>query len=72
MDRATVVGAVTAIGALVKVQPALLGSGDRHGAVPRGRGGGRGGGRLAAATTLVTGVGAWTTYVELLRDLAGS
>jgi alpha-1,2-mannosyltransferase len=72
MDRAAVVGAVTAIGALVKVQPALLGVW----AVATGRF------RaaaiavaaaliLAAATTLVTGLGAWRTYVELLRDLGG-
>jgi len=65
-------GAVTAIGALVKVQPALLGGlGDRHGAVPRGRGGGRGGGRAGGRDDARHGVGAWTTYVELLRDLGG-
>ena len=72
MDRAAVVGSVTAIGALVKVQPVLLGvwaiaTGRFRAAVVAvvvtlG---------LAAATTLVTGVGAWGTYVELLRNLGG-
>jgi hypothetical protein len=73
MDRATVVGAVTAIGALVKVQPALL----AVWAIATGRF--RAAAlaavaavALAAAATLVTGVGAWGAYVQLLRDLGGN
>lgn len=72
MDRAAVVGVVTAIGSLIKVQPALLGVW----AIATGRF------RaaaiavaaalvVAAAATLVTGLGAWATYLELLRDLGG-
>jgi alpha-1,2-mannosyltransferase len=72
MDRAAVVGAVTAIGTLVKVQPALLGVW----AIATGRF--RAAAlavaatlAIAAAATLVTGVGAWGTYVDLLRELGG-
>ncbi len=72
MDRAAVVGAVTAIGALVKVQPALLGVW----AIATGRF--RAAAVAAAATlalaagaTLVTGLAAWGTYADLLRDLGG-
>ena len=72
MDRASVVGGVTAIGALVKVQPALLAvwaiaTGRFRAAVVAVVAAVA----LAAATTLVTGVEAWTTYIELLRDLGG-
>ena len=72
MDRAEVVGGVTAIGALVKVQPALLGVW----AIATGRF--RAAGIAvavvvvaAAASALVTGVDAWTTYATLVRDLGG-
>jgi hypothetical protein len=73
MDRAVVVGAVTAIGALVKVQPALLAvwaiaTGRLRAAVLAAVVAVA----LAAVATLVTGVGAWGTYVELLRDLGGN
>jgi alpha-1,2-mannosyltransferase len=72
MDRAAVVGAVTAIGALVKVQPALLAvwaiaTGRFRAAVVAVATALA----LAAATTLVTGVDAWATYATLLRDLGG-
>jgi hypothetical protein len=72
MDRVSVVGGVTAIGALVKVQPALLAvwaiaTGRFRAAVVAVVAAVA----LAAATMLVTGVGAWTTYIELLRDLGG-
>ena len=72
MDRAGVVGSVAAIGALVKVQPALLAvwaiaTGRwRAAALAAGLAVG-----LAAAATLVTGAGAWGTYATLLRDLGG-
>jgi hypothetical protein len=72
MDRAAVVGAVTAIGALVKVQPALL----AVWAIATGRFraaalAAAAAVALAAAATLVTGVDAWATYATLLRDLGG-
>jgi Glycosyltransferase family 87 len=72
MDRAAVVGAVTAIGALVKVQPALLGVW----AIATGRFRAAAVAvaatlAIAAAATLVTGVGAWGTYLDLLRQLGG-
>ena len=73
MDRPGVVGAATAIGALIKVQPALLGVW----ALATGRY--RAAGiavlmavGLSAAATLVTGPGAWTAYVDLLRGLGGT
>jgi hypothetical protein len=73
MDRPAVVGVVTAVGALIKVQPALLGvwalATRRYRAVA-----------IAAvvvlavggATTLVTGLGAWATYADLVRSLGGT
>jgi len=72
MDRAAVVGGVTAIGTLVKVQPALLGSGrsPRDGSV-RPRWPPPPLSPWAAAATIVTGLGAWATYADLLRDLGG-
>jgi hypothetical protein len=72
IDRPWAVGAATAIGALVKVQPALLGvwalaTGRwRAAAVAVGVGV-----AAAAAATLVTGLGAWATYADLVRGLAG-
>ena len=72
MDRAAVVGAVTAIGTLVKVQPALLAVWAI--ATGRFRAAALAAGlvvALAATATLVTGVDAWTTYATLLRDLGG-
>ncbi len=73
MERPVVVGVTTAIGALVKVQPALLGvwalATRRYRAaavavavaLP-----------LAGAATLITGIGAWTAYFGLLRELSGT
>ena len=73
MDRAAVVGSATAIGALVKVQPALLAvwaiATGRFRAAALAAAAAL---ALAAAATLVTGLGAWGTYVELLRDLGGN
>ncbi len=72
MDRAAVLGAVTAIGTLVKVQPALLGvwaiATGRFRAAAMAAAATL---ALAAAATLVTGVGAWETYADLLRQLGG-
>jgi alpha-1,2-mannosyltransferase len=71
-DRAAVVGGVVAIGALIKVQPALLAvwaivtGRFRAAAVAAGIGV-----AAVAATTLVTGVGAWATYIDLLIRLGG-
>jgi hypothetical protein len=73
MDRASVVGAAAAIGALVKVQPALLAvwaiATGRFRAAALAAAAAL---ALAAAATLVTGLSAWGTYVELLRDLGGN
>jgi hypothetical protein len=72
MDRPGPVGVAAAVGALVKVQPALLGvwalaTGRwRASAVAAGVGLG-----LAAAATFFTGLGAWGTYADLLRGLGG-
>jgi hypothetical protein len=73
MDRAPVVGAATAVGALIKVQPGLL----AVWAIATGRFraaaiGISAAAMLAAAATLVTGPGAWATYVDLLRGLGGT
>jgi len=73
MDRASVVGAATAIGALIKVQPGLL----AVWAIATGRYRAAAIGIsatvvLAAAATVVTGPGAWATYVDLLRGLGGT
>ena len=73
MDRPWVVGVVTALGALIKVQPGLLGvwalATRRYRAVAVAVVVGV---AAAAAATLVTGFGAWATYVDLLRDLGGT
>jgi hypothetical protein len=73
IDRPWAVGVATAIGALVKVQPALLGvwalaTGRwRAAAVAVGVGV-----TAAAAATLFTGPGAWATYADLVRGLGGT
>jgi hypothetical protein len=72
MDRPWAVGSATAVGALVKVQPALLvvwalATGRWRAAVVAavvGVG-------VAATATLVTGPGAWGTYADLVRGLSG-
>jgi hypothetical protein len=73
MDRAAVVGSATAIGALLKVQPALLTvwamATGRFRAAALAAAAAL---ALATAATLVTGLGAWGSYVELLRDLGGN
>jgi len=73
MDRPWVVGVVTALGALIKVQPGLLGvwalATRRYRAVAVAVVVGV---AAAAAATLVTGFGAWATYVDLLRGLGGT
>jgi len=72
MDRPWAVGMATAVGTLVKVQPALLGvwalaTGRwRAAAVAAAVGV-----ALAAAATLFTGLGAWATYADLVRGLGG-
>jgi Glycosyltransferase family 87 len=73
MDRAEVVGAVTALGALIKVQPGLLGLWAL--ATRRYRAAALAvviGAVAAAAATLVTGLAAWATYVDLVRGLSGT
>jgi hypothetical protein len=73
IDRAWVVGAVTAVGALIKVQPALLAVWSL--ATRRYRAAAAAAVlsvALAAAATLVTGLEAWGTYADLLRGLNGS
>ncbi len=73
MDRPGVVGAATAIGTLVKVQPALLAVWAI--ATRRYRAAGAAvavGLVVAAAATLFTGLGAWATYADLIRGLAGT
>ena len=73
MDRPWAVGLVTAAGTLVKIQPAVLGVWAvatrrfRAAAVALAA-------TLAAAAaaTLVTGLAAWTTYLDLLRGLGGT
>jgi hypothetical protein len=73
IDRAPIVGAATAIGTLIKVQPALIGVWAlftrRYRAVVWA---GSVTIALAAAATLATGLTAWTTYADLLRGLSGS
>ena len=73
MDDARVVGAATAVGALVKVQPGLLAvwaiATGRYRAAAIGISATV---ALAAAVTLVTGIGAWSAYVDLLRGLGGA
>jgi cbb3-type cytochrome oxidase subunit 3 len=73
MDRPWVVGVVTALGALVKVQPGLLGLWAlatrryRAAAVAVGVAAG-----ASAAATVFTGLAAWGTYADLLRGLGGT
>jgi alpha-1,2-mannosyltransferase len=73
MDRPWAVGVATAVGTLVKVQPALLGvwavaTGRwRAAAVAVGVGV-----AAAAVATLFTGPGAWATYADLVRGLGGT
>jgi hypothetical protein len=73
MDRPGVVGVVTALGALIKVQPGLLVvwalATRRYRAVAVAVVVGV---VAAAAAALVTGFGAWATYVDLLRGLGGT
>ena len=73
LDRPAVVGAATALGALIKVQPGLLGiwalATRRYRAVAWAAVLTL---ALAGAATLVTGFGAWTTYLDLIRGLGGS
>jgi hypothetical protein len=73
MDRAAVVGVVAAVGGLIKVQPALLAvwalATGRVRAAVLAVGVGAG---VAAAAAAITGVAAWTTYVDLLRSLGGT
>ncbi len=73
MDRPGVVGLVTALGALVKVQPGLLGiwalaTGRYRAAFVAGIAALA----LAAAAAIVTGLGVWATYADLVRGLGGN
>ena len=73
MDRPPVVGVATALGALVKIQPGLLGLWAL--ATRRYRAAAVAVGvtvAVAAAATLFTGLGAWATYVDLVRGLSGT
>jgi hypothetical protein len=73
MDRPATVGAATAVGALIKIQPGLLAVWAV--ATRRYRAAAASvvlAVALAAAATLATGLGAWGTYVDLLRSLSGS
>lgn len=73
MDRPWVVGVVAALGGLVKVQPGLLAvwalATRRYRAVVCAVAVGV---AAAGAATLFTGLGAWATYVDLLRGLGGT
>lgn len=73
MDRPGVVGVATAIGALMKVQPGLLGvwalATRRYRAVVVAVVAAL---ALAGAASLVTGLAAWVTYADLLRHLGGT
>jgi alpha-1,2-mannosyltransferase len=73
LDSPWAVGLVTALGALVKVQPGVLGiwalTTRRYRAVAVAVGATL---VAAAAATLVTGLSAWATYVDLLRGLGGT
>ncbi len=73
IDSAAVVGTATAIGAVMKVQPALIGVWAL--ATRRWRAAALSAGvaaALAISGTLFTGAGAWADYVELLRRLGGT
>jgi alpha-1,2-mannosyltransferase len=73
MDRPSVVGTATALGALIKVQPGLLAvwaiATRRYRAVAAAVVVGL---AIAAAATLFTGLGAWTTYIDLVRGLGAT
>lgn len=73
MDRPSVVGISTAVGTLIKVQPAVLAlwalATRRYRAAAAAAAWTL---ALAAAATLVTGLGAWATYFDLLRGLSGT
>jgi alpha-1,2-mannosyltransferase len=73
MDEPGVVGVVAALGALVKVQPGLLGvwalATRQYRAVAVAV---VVAAVAAAAATIFTGFGAWATYVDLLRGLGGT
>ena len=73
MDRPAVVGAATAIGALIKVQPGLLGlwalATRRYRAAAVAVVGAL---AVAGAATIFTGLGAWATYFDLVRGLGGN
>jgi alpha-1,2-mannosyltransferase len=73
MDRPAVVGVATALGALVKVQPGLLGvwalATRRYRAVAWAAALTV---ALAGAATLATGLTAWGTYLDLVRGLSGT
>jgi hypothetical protein len=68
-----VVGTATALGALIKVQPGLLAvwaiATRRYRAVAAAVVVGL---AIAAAATLFTGLGAWTTYIDLVRGLGAT
>ena len=73
MDRPSVVGTVTALGALIKVQPGLLAvwaiATRRYRAAVAAVVVGL---AIAGAATLFTGLGAWTTYIDLVRGLGAT
>jgi hypothetical protein len=73
MDRPGVVGTATALGALVKIQPGLLGvwaiATHRYRAAAAALVAGL---AAAAAATVFTGLAAWGTYVDLVRGLGGT
>jgi alpha-1,2-mannosyltransferase len=73
LDRPGVVGAATAIGALIKVQPGLLGlwalATRRYRAAAVAIVSAL---AVAGAATVFTGLGAWGTYVDLVRSLGGT
>jgi hypothetical protein len=73
MDRPAAVGVATAVGALVKVQPGLLAvwalATRRYRAVEVTAAVGL---AAAGAASLFTGLGAWPTYVDLVRQLGGT
>jgi hypothetical protein len=72
IDRAGVVGTAAAVGALIKVQPGLLVvwaiATRRFRAVAVAVAIGV---ALVAVTTVFTGIGAWASYVDLLRGMGG-
>jgi hypothetical protein len=73
LDRPGVVGAATAIGALIKVQPGLMGlwalATRRYRAAAVAIVSAL---VVAGAATVFTGLGAWRTYFDLVRALGGT